>query len=696
MYLKSILLRDWKAYAPEVQFDLPAPGKRKNVVIIGAKNGFGKTSLLEAIIFGLYGRDAMPLVARAEQGGDETRLKLNYSDFLEKALHGRALAETRTSMSVRLDFVGNAHDGELEYISIERCWHFSSGGKHLPDRDEVIVRAGPHQVLQRPGKQDDPEDFFRNFIARHTVPSFLAQFFLFDGERVQNLARRDMKSQVKIGIEGMLGASVLRELGLDLRDYSKGKQKEAGGSSASQTVRELTAEVGKLEAELAADELQQRDVMSELTMLRTRRDELMQQLRGGTGGAVSSVRALEEQRAKSQLEVTQHKDALASLLVNEFSLALAGKPLRDALARQLNDEVQLTKWKASLTTASGKVDQFLTTLESVAPPFEPPLSPAQLAALRAKVDAAWNTLWQRPPVEYAGSERHAYLTDTDKALVLARVDEVERLGQDAVEDLIHDLNKAEQALRQVGQRIAEFAGIEDTLQKVTTEFTEVAERVGVLEKQADELKRSIDGKRAQLSDKRKTLAKEQKAVEEGRPLLAKSELAEKIARMLGTFVDEAVQLQVQGIAEKMTEAYRDMAHKKVVERIAIEPDCNVLLLSKSGKDVRNFDPSAGENQIFAFALISAIAQAAEVRFPIVIDTPLARLDKDHRLNVLRHFTDRAGEQIILLSQNEEVVGDKLDSIRTKIAKTYLVETEQLSMDVGRSSAYESQYFEPIY
>jgi DNA sulfur modification protein DndD len=143
----------------------------------------------------------------------------------------------------------------------------------------------------------------------------------------------------------------------------------------------------------------------------------------------------------------------------------------------------------------------------------------------------------------------------------------------------------------------------------------------------------------------------------------------------------------------MTEAYRDMAHKKVVERIAIEPDCNVLLLSKSGKDVRNFDPSAGENQIFAFALISAIAQAAEVRFPIVIDTPLARLDKDHRLNVLRHFTDRAGEQIILLSQNEEVVGDKLDSIRTK---TYLVETEQLSMDVGRSSAYEYRYFEPIY
>lgn len=695
MYLKSILLRDWKAYAPEVQFDLPAPGRRKNVVIIGAKNGFGKTSLLEAISFGLYGRDAMPLVARAEQGGDDTRVKLNYSDFLEKALHGRALAELRTSMSVRLEFVGDADDGELEYISIERRWHFSNGGKHLPDRDEVIVHSGANQARQRPGKLDDPEDFYRNLIARHTVPPFLAQFFLFDGERVQNLARRDMKSQVKRGIEGMLGASVLRELGIDLRDYSKSKQKEAGGSSASQTVRDLTAEIEKLEAELEAEESQQREATSELTQLKVRRDELMQQLRGGTGGAVSSVRALEEQRAKLQLEVTQHKDALGALLVNEFSLALAGKPLRDALSRQLNAEGQLAKWKASLATTSGKVEQFLAAIESVAPPFEPPLAPTQLAALRAKVDAAWKTLWHPPPAECASSERHAYLTDTDKTLVLARIDEVERLGQDAVEELIYDLNQAEQELRQVGQRIAEFAGIEDTLQTITAEFTQVAERVGVLEKQVDEFKRSIDGKSAQLSDRRKTLAKEQKALEDGRPLLAKSELAERIARMLGTFVDEAVQSQVQGIAEKMTEAYRDMAHKKMVERIAIEPDCNVLLLSKSGKDIRNFDPSAGENQIFAFALISAIAQAADVRFPIVIDTPLARLDKEHRLNILRHFTDRAGDQIILLSQNEEVVGDKLDSIRTKVAKTYLVETEQLSVDVGRSRAHEHRYFEPI-
>lgn len=53
MYLRSIQLRDWKAYASG-QFDFPIPTKSKNVILISAKNGYGKTSRLEAI-FGLEG-----------------------------------------------------------------------------------------------------------------------------------------------------------------------------------------------------------------------------------------------------------------------------------------------------------------------------------------------------------------------------------------------------------------------------------------------------------------------------------------------------------------------------------------------------------------------------------------------------------------------------------------------------------------
>src|SRR5207253_4628783 len=100
MFLRSIKIRDWKAYA-SATFEFPVPTKNKNVVLIGAKNGFGKTSLLEALILGLYGRDGMPVLARAvaDSNGDAER---SYDDFLARALHGQALAQGRNSITIEI------------------------------------------------------------------------------------------------------------------------------------------------------------------------------------------------------------------------------------------------------------------------------------------------------------------------------------------------------------------------------------------------------------------------------------------------------------------------------------------------------------------------------------------------------------------------------------------------------------------
>jgi DNA sulfur modification protein DndD len=58
MYISQIVLRDWKAYASAL-FEFPAPTAKKNIVLIGAPNGYGKTSLFEAIVLGIFGRDGL-------------------------------------------------------------------------------------------------------------------------------------------------------------------------------------------------------------------------------------------------------------------------------------------------------------------------------------------------------------------------------------------------------------------------------------------------------------------------------------------------------------------------------------------------------------------------------------------------------------------------------------------------------------
>jgi len=180
MYIKSITLRDWKAYT-SANFEFPAPLPDKNIILIGAPNGYGKTSLFEAIVLGLFGRNGLPLVARSPFSSDEQeRLATSYKNFLEKALYRGAIDAGRTSCSVKLTFVD-----EGEEIEIQRIWHFSERGQFKPLDEEVRVYEGVTRKVIGPSASDDSDEleWFRDYIARRFLPYYLAAFFLLMGNR---------------------------------------------------------------------------------------------------------------------------------------------------------------------------------------------------------------------------------------------------------------------------------------------------------------------------------------------------------------------------------------------------------------------------------------------------------------------------------------------------------------------------------
>ncbi|MFT3769719.1 MAG: hypothetical protein QM820_30145 [Minicystis sp.] len=179
------------------------------------------------------------------------------------------------------------------------------------------------------------------------------------------------------------------------------------------------------------------------------------------------------------------------------------------------------------------------------------------------------------------------------------------------------------------------------------------------------------------------------------PHIARATLADKISAVIDNVVEESLESYVDGVGHEMTEVFRLMAHKKNLSEIKIDRDCTVRLLAKGGRDLRELDASAGENQVFSFALIAAIARATDRGFPILIDTPLARLDAQHRVNILTYFTEKAGQQVVLLSQDAEVTGQYLDVLRDRVCQTYLIEHEEIGNGVGVNRVRKGQYFERV-
>ena len=684
MYISSIHLRDWKAYT-DATFNFPAPSNGKNVVLIGGKNGFGKTSLLEAIVLCLFGRFGMPLIGRASVGESE-KLEFSYNDFLERAFHGQALSQGRSNSSVTISFEGVSE----EKIKIQRKWYFTGSGRHRADQEEVLIYEGLDEDLIMIPRLEDRDDFIRSYVSQKFLVPSLAQFFLFDGEQVRKLAQKDMAAQVRQGIEGILGVPVIKELCADLREYAKLKRSGIG-NIGDEKVDNLRKEISELEdqEENIAEALD--EVMPNIEILTKRSEHLFTEMAMLQGGTYATLKEQFETKEGYKRKCDQLKDEFFDLLTKHIALSLVGSDLRAETRNRLRAEGLREQWEIGKKQGDKNLAKFISTLENSSSGINPPLSEAQKEALKQQIVNSWHSIWFPPPDNCASEYRHGYLTESLRTLITERLDSLDELAINQVNYMLEDIKDLEIKIKQIDAQIAQQSGTEHELEKIRVELKKTENEKEVLRNKQKELENHLAGIRAQLNPKRQEFGRLQEKLHSVGPNLKKSSFADKVASLLSTIIEEAIPSHIEDLSKEMTKAYKAMAHKNIVKKIEILQDCSVKLIGESGRDIRDMDPSAGESQIFALSLIAAITHVSKRHFPIIIDTPLARLDSDHRKNVLEYFT-QMDSQVIILSQPEEVYGEYLDIIRSRVNSEMTIEFQVLANDIGRARV-KTGYFE---
>ena len=75
----------------------------------------------------------------------------------------------------------------------------------------------------------------------------------------------------------------------------------------------------------------------------------------------------------------------------------------------------------------------------------------------------------------------------------------------------------------------------------------------------------------------------------------------------------------------------------------------VRITDRNGHEIKKSGLSAGEKEIFAVSLLWGLGQTSQLKLPIIIDTPLSRLDSTHRDNIVNNYFPNAGEQVVILS-----------------------------------------------
>ena len=670
--LRSIKLRNWKVFE-RARFDFPRLVTGRPVVLIGGKNGYGKTSLLEAILFGLYGQRALLDVDRAlrTDGGHSARVA-HYRRIIERAFHEPARARGEEVAAVHLSF--ETSNGPLE---VERRWYIRTGG-HPSDDDEVLTLwAGEsHELVPVPEGQD-PHLHYQEEIARRFMPAGVAPFFLFDGEQVMRLAERQLSDQVRLGVESVLGLHAWRDTVADLRDYARDRGR---GSVLAEDHARLNAEADAIEAEEAATSEAIAALEAQLIPLRIRRDNLLEKLGELGGGTFASMRELHERRHRLGQDLARHSAELTRAAGQSLPLVLVGERLLARLVRTLEAE------QAHRAPVDGLRAETLEALLSAIDDVEPGLQDSDRETLQARIRKGWARLTEQMT---EGDTRHHYLDGRLRQCVKERTG-LHNTAVSQVQNRLASLVRQQAAYGEVEATIR----LRDAHDRGQLELREnlkaVTDQIAGLERQRQTLDRTLGrlkNQGLQIADKLKTQRTSRRTSE---PSRRQAEAALQAAWKLEQVIKHVSPICFESFAEAVSRAYRALAHKTVVDYVTIDPQGAVSLSDRHRRIVPNFDLSAGENQIFAMALIAAVADTARCPMPLVIDTPLGRLDPDHRERVLEFFTTQP-RQTILLSQPDEIHGRYLAQIKDRIAAHYRLDHEGSADGLGSSVACEGYF-----
>lgn len=197
-------------------------------------------------------------------------------------------------------------------------------------------------------------------------------------------------------------------------------------------------------------------------------------------------------------------------------------------------------------------------------------------------------------------------------------------------------------------------------------------------------KESLEKSREQILWK---VVREEEESDENRRMISYAQMQTEIMKK---YKDELQALKADDLAAQMTECFgRIIAKEGLIQKIQIDhKTLEFSYYNKNGRRVEHQMLSSGEKQILVIAMLWALGICSKAEFPLIIDTPLGRLDSIHRTSLIENYFPKASEQVIILSTDQEITDKDYQALKKYVGKEYTLVYDTETM----SSSIRSGYF----
>jgi DNA sulfur modification protein DndD len=663
MLIKKLTLCDFGIFQGQHEIDL-APrqkyGTSRPIVLFGGLNGAGKTTILTAIRLAIYGRQAI---------GYGTTQKA-YEEYLNSKIHRvRSALVEPGGAHIALEFTYSKLGTPINY-EIRRSWVVS--GKQIK---ETLVISKNSKVIS-----DFTSEQCQAFL-NELIPLGVSDLFFFDGEKIASLAEDGGDVALRDAIRKLLGLDIIERLKSDLNLYVRRQTNKALPEDTKFQLEQLDAEYKQAKERIQEIEKKvAQEIRPKIAEAESQRYNLEESL-ASKGGAWAVSRGTLKNRC-AQLITTKKvleaeiRDALNDL----YPLSLAPKLLKQ-LNNQINLERQFKEWDVIATAITQRVETLKTTVKKYVPDNSNAQAIQEINHLFQDLTIRPDNLKNVKLIHDLSSKDYGQLEVWIHGALTTAVGEMK-----ACKTKLHLVDEELANISVQIDRAPDESALKadlDAIKKKTIEIiTLKTEHNHMLEQGRKETWKAIE-----LIRKMRKL---EETLMQGSGENVGIQLAKDSHEVLTSFTIEMTKRKIEKLEQAFSATFSRLTRKDdAIVSTKIDPATfEVHLSNKNGQRIPKNDLSAGEKQIYAIAMLEALALTSGRKLPIIIDTPLGRLDSHHRSKLVDNYFPGASHQVIILSTDTEVGAKFYQGLSHHISHSYHIRYDEIE----GCSCLEEGYF----
>lgn len=698
MKFSNVEINNFRQYYNSVNIDLET-SPDKNIIIIGGRNGYGKTNFLLSIVWCLYGDKISQI---DENFKKEIQKEKNYSSFMQQSINWTAKRENKTKFSVNI----NITDIELpeirtlssnsESIIIKRTFDVASMNETL----SIVDAISNTEIFN---EDDDKINFINDYI----IPIDAAKFVFFDAEKIGEIANLSIKEEgsfINDALGKILGLDIYETLIEDIEFYINNLKKEGATKNLQEQIINNEKAIEISDEQINNLEEENAEILKEIDDLKKKIREYNNLISKHSKQGNSMF---DREAVLIEIEKWKVKENELNERFNELSeiipLAILSGKLEEVnqhLEIQENNEASQVFFNEN----SEKIESFIESLFNKPPePENSTLSLKDKMFYYQKAQSLTSELFKENN-SYVELEFDHDLNNSEKRLISDAINLVKTQSKELFITTIDEFNETKIKLSDLFKTLNKVdADLEDELildyssKKDTADYnvTEKDRKIGENIQQIKKLKTDI----VRINQQLVALVKKVDINEQNK---LKIKTSNEYINVLNLFLEEQKNKHKDSLEKTILVELKTLMHKlnsegnnsKFIEDVNVTilasgQGMKITLMDQDDNEIRKESLSSGEKQIYISCLIKAILRESIQTLPIFIDTPLGRLDEEHRDNITKKYYPELSEQVVLFSTNSEITPKRFKDISDNVSRSYLLVND------GANTNLKNGYFNTV-